>query len=290
VNTPNEEVSAKDTPQVSQPVGAREAYLYYGAEIVFWDRVGHGESSFGHVSANVEGFAYSWGQKKMWAGNISTFMTLNQVFRNGQGLELKLTAAQSLKLQEHLVSYVNTDKDYNLLWRNCTDPVETGLEKLGYNLGCNLTPDQLKAAIINAGLVKKTTDYVMINDLPVCGLDLVKQSAERGGCVEEPTLPASYSPPSDLETGGGGVIGGTVDSEYSEGPGSCWRKDGSFRFGEIYKLNYYEKSCVGSIFGIRLFCSDPIPYVRDGVCSQAIYNLGNPPVVPHPTLVKGRRR
>lgn len=43
---------------------------------------------------------------------------------------------------------------YNPISPNCTDPIENGLETLGYKLGINILPSQLYKSILNVpGLV-----------------------------------------------------------------------------------------------------------------------------------------
>ncbi len=114
-------------------------------EVILWNAVGHGESSMGHVSVVINGTSYSWGPGpggsaankccKPGKMDIQTpatiFIDKNTKFRSGLGYVLNLTADQ----ETALANYLNEFKgNYNVLWRNCGDPLVSGLESIGIHL------------------------------------------------------------------------------------------------------------------------------------------------------------
>ena len=113
-------------------------------EVILWNPVGHGGSSLGHVSVVINGTSYSWGpgpggsvaNKCCKPGQMSIFpaseyIAKNTDFRSGLGYVLNLTADQ----ETALANYLNKFKgNYNALWRNCADPLVSGLESIGIHL------------------------------------------------------------------------------------------------------------------------------------------------------------
>lgn len=281
VEEEKKEVKEPESTKNTLPISLKTSWEYYGIEIIFWNAVGNGASSFGHVSANVDGIAFSWGPgvNAMWKGTIQEFMAKNQVFRGGTGLQLKVTPTEIVKFKRHLLSYVG-QYDYNLFWKNCTDPVETGLEGLGYSLGCNLTPTQLKDAIYRTIPVSKTVTYVTDNDLPICSQGIAKIAATTpNGCSEPPALSPSI-PESQLlsllDNGSGtpGTIGQPTYVEENEaytGEESCWKKSGDFRLNETYKVWRTERSCLVGFKYFKVMCLKMGNYLADGgTCTEAI--------------------
>lgn len=113
-------------------------------EVIFWDPVGWGSSSFGHVSVMVDDTSYSFGPSGMYISSRESYLKRNS-FRSGYGLILQsLSAEQEKTVEERLTSY---DEEYNFLTNNCGDPIETILEDLGYDLGINLRPQSLQWSI-----------------------------------------------------------------------------------------------------------------------------------------------
>jgi hypothetical protein len=101
------------------PMGAVDPWGLY-TEIIIWQPVGNGASSFGHVSSNVNGTNYSWGTKG-WDTNPSAddFAKKNQKFRTGVGVILKLTPEQEKKLVQ---CYAKAREKYTIFGNNCADP------------------------------------------------------------------------------------------------------------------------------------------------------------------------
>jgi len=60
---------------------------------------------------------------------------------------MKIGEQEVAKLESYLQSYGNS-RTYNALTSNCADPIESGLEELGYPIGMALTPMDLKDSLI----------------------------------------------------------------------------------------------------------------------------------------------
>jgi RHS repeat-associated protein len=113
-------------------------------EVILWNPAGYGESSFGHVSVEINGTSYSWGpapgsnplNKCCRAGVMNVqpaqkFVNTNTKFRSGLGYVLNLTASQETAFANFLKNFKG---NYNLVDRNCGNPVLAGLRALGFNL------------------------------------------------------------------------------------------------------------------------------------------------------------
>lgn len=66
-------------------------------EVTIWHPVGLGNSSFGHVSTDINGTVYSFGKGGMWEGPASEYYDKND-FRDGQGVIVPLTPMQEIRL------------------------------------------------------------------------------------------------------------------------------------------------------------------------------------------------
>ncbi len=113
-------------------------------EVILWNPVGHGESSFGHVSVVINGTSYSWGPGpggsvankcckpgKMDRKPASDFIAANTKFRSGLGYVLNLTVDQEKALANYLSNFKG---NYNVIYRNCGDPLVSGLGAIGIRL------------------------------------------------------------------------------------------------------------------------------------------------------------
>jgi len=124
-------------------------------EVMIWQPVGRGQSSFGHVSVNINGGTFSFGPHGMYTPTTAEFLNQNG-FRNGVGMVLNLTPEQEHALEQSLIDY---GRGYDFLRNNCADPIQQGLQGLGFNLGPNLTPADLGNALQNSGLVSGVNFY-----------------------------------------------------------------------------------------------------------------------------------
>jgi len=131
-------------------------------EVVFWNPVGYGKSSFGHVSVHIDGQAYSFSPDGMFKELATSYIKRNTDFRGGLGLELLLNDDQKKNLEKKLKNY---NDDYSRLTNNCQDPLEDFLEEIGFDLGVNILPSSLQKAIQKSYLVKKTNYYWYIPSL-----------------------------------------------------------------------------------------------------------------------------
>jgi RHS repeat-associated protein len=125
------------------------------SEVIIWQPVGWGASSFGHASVNVDGITYTYGPKGMTIMPTADYLARNS-FREGVGAELKLTAAQEAKLQACLANYNGV---YYKINRNCTHPIQECLKEIGIDLGTNYLPTSLGNSLIDSGLVSKFNFY-----------------------------------------------------------------------------------------------------------------------------------
>jgi len=120
-------------------------------EVIIWNPVGSGESSFGHVSVIINGTSYSWGpgpgnsvaNKCCKPGKMDVetpptpFIDKNTKFRSGLGYVLNLTGDQETRLAKYLNGFKG---NYNVLSRNCGDPLVTGLRSIGIDLVFESSP------------------------------------------------------------------------------------------------------------------------------------------------------
>lgn len=145
-------------------------YLYSGANpisyadpfglltgVTVWHPGGWGESSFGHLSVDIDinGTTYSFGPSGMTVMSTAAYNELNG-FREGMELQLNLTDSQEAALQAYLSRYrVPYDPAYN----NCATPVQRGLAQSGIDTGHQMLPVSLGNQLIDMGLVKGVVDH-----------------------------------------------------------------------------------------------------------------------------------
>ena len=124
-------------------------------EVITFQPVGWGSSSFGHIAYNDNGTIYSFGPKGMWTGTFDDYMKKND-FREAVGAVLKITPQQEKKLRKCLQ---RKQKKYGKFENNCGDPLESCLEEMGFDLGVNLFPVGLAEALDDGGYVKQYNFY-----------------------------------------------------------------------------------------------------------------------------------
>lgn len=127
------------------------------SEVLTFQPVGWGSSSFGHSAININGTVHSWGPNGMWTGSFEDYIKKNQ-FREAVGTVLNISADKEQRLEKFISDFSNNHR-YTELTDNCGDPIESGIEDLGYDLGMNLFPVSLGEAIDKAGLVDKYNFY-----------------------------------------------------------------------------------------------------------------------------------
>jgi RHS repeat-associated protein len=124
-------------------------------EIIVWQPVGWGSSSFGHVSVVINGVSYSFGPSG-WTVESAANYIARQSFRNGTGVILNLSPSQEASLKQFLI---NSQWDYNSLWNNCGTAVQYGLSGLGLGVGNNVFPTSLRNSLLDSPLNIGTTFY-----------------------------------------------------------------------------------------------------------------------------------
>lgn len=135
-------------PQVQKPSAPIDAPRK--AELFVFQPVGDGKSSFGHVAIEINGLLYSWTPSGLHLTTKADYLKEND-FRDGIGYPLRLTDSEADKLESYFIRYANV-AHYNPALANCTDPIEQGLESLGYDVGLTVVPAQLQQALFASEL------------------------------------------------------------------------------------------------------------------------------------------
>jgi hypothetical protein len=120
-------------------------------ELYLWEGVGFGSSAFGHVSIGINNTSYSWNHSGMLVSPLKKYIG-RQGFRNGIRVPLLLTPEQEKAFEEFLKNY-NKDNDYWVPGNVCTEPINEGLENLGFSFNPQLIPMAQYLELIRAGLV-----------------------------------------------------------------------------------------------------------------------------------------
>ncbi|WP_404465211.1 RHS repeat-associated core domain-containing protein [Vreelandella aquamarina] len=136
-------------------------------EVITFEGVGWGSSSFSHVATNIDDTIYSWGPNGMSIMPYQDYMERN-TFRNAKGYTLNLSPGEQAQLEQKLM-WQKGRGSYGALGFNCTDPLERGLEDLDYDLGINITPGSLQDSISASGLITNEISYGRDPNLPAPG-------------------------------------------------------------------------------------------------------------------------
>lgn len=113
-------------------------------EIIGWNGVGMGSSSFGHISVDINGTSYSYGPNGMDIRSIADYLGIND-FRSGTGIILNLTSAQEEAFAKYLTGYFS---QYGSTSNNCGSPVQNYLTQIGVlSGGGSLLPGNVMSAI-----------------------------------------------------------------------------------------------------------------------------------------------
>jgi uncharacterized protein RhaS with RHS repeats len=118
-------------------------------EVIIWQPVGWGGSSFGHVSTNLNGTTYSYGPQGMSVMPTADYLSRNS-FRDGVGAVLNLTPSQEASVQACLNE---SQGDYSSVNNNCGSPIQRCLNRLGITSFRDLLPVSFGNSLSNSGLV-----------------------------------------------------------------------------------------------------------------------------------------
>ncbi|MEX1829120.1 RHS repeat domain-containing protein [Luteibacter sp. CQ10] len=136
-------------------------YDAFGLEagVTIWQPVGWGESSFGHVSVDINGITYSFGPAGMTVMSTAAYNQKNE-FRNGVELKLNVSSSQEHSLKDYLS---NPRGGYDILMNNCGGPVQRALMKAGIDTGGQLLPVSLGNKLLDMGVVNGIIEHPAIN-------------------------------------------------------------------------------------------------------------------------------
>jgi RHS repeat-associated protein len=127
-------------------------------EVVVWQGVGIGSSSFGHVSTNVNGQNFSWGPGG-WDKKSSTAAEYNgrqQDFRGGKGVVLNLSSQQEASLASCMKAQ---NAAYNAISNNCGNPVQQCLDAVGAGIGDAVLPSSILENLRSSPNSKGSVSY-----------------------------------------------------------------------------------------------------------------------------------
>lgn len=123
--------------------------------ITVWQPVGWGESSFGHVSTDINGTTFSWGPGGMSIMPTADYLAKN-TFRTGVENTIELTPQQEAELKSYLSG---PQGKYNAISNNCASPVQRGLKLLGINTGNQILPVSLGNQLLNMGITNGSQEF-----------------------------------------------------------------------------------------------------------------------------------
>ncbi len=139
---------------LNSPLGYLDPFGLF-TQIIVWQPVGWGESSFGHVSVDINGTSFTFGPKGMTILPTTSYLQMNS-FRSGVGSVLTLTPRQEAQFEACLKSPQGT---YSTTSNNCANPVIKCLRKLGFLVGPVLFPVSLGNELLDSGLVHNFIFY-----------------------------------------------------------------------------------------------------------------------------------
>jgi RHS repeat-associated protein len=117
--------------------------------VTIWQPVGWGESSFGHVSVDIDGITFSFGPGGMSIMLTSDYLSRN-AFRDGVAAMLNLTLQQEAAL---MLCLAKPQGKYSATKNNCGSPVQRCLQNLGINTGNQMLPVSLGNMLLDLGIV-----------------------------------------------------------------------------------------------------------------------------------------
>ena len=132
----------------SDPLGLRTG-------ITVWQPVGWGESSFGHVSTDINGTTYSWGPGGMAVLPTFDYLGKNS-FRSGVENTIKLTPMHEQDLKNFLSG---PQGKYSPITNNCASPIQRGLKSLGIDTGGQILPVSLGNKLLDMGVTSGSQEF-----------------------------------------------------------------------------------------------------------------------------------
>jgi RHS repeat-associated protein len=137
-------------------------------EIIFWNPVGNGRSSLGHVSERIGDQSYSFGENgDDTHTNFADYLALQSQFRGGHGLVIDVPDESLARIQGMLRSNHGT---YNPGSNNCTAPVQNALGR-EFGFGMPNTPTAGQMSITPQGLYQ-----AILNNFHVIGMTFYPQA------------------------------------------------------------------------------------------------------------------
>ena len=127
-------------------------------EVIIWNGVGSGTSSFGHVSTNINGqnFSFVPGGWDSRFGSNADYVSRQLEFRGGTGYMLNLTPAQEAALAECLKA---STQPYHATSNNCGTSIQSCLASVGVNVGSSVLPSNIGSALGRSSATYGTTIY-----------------------------------------------------------------------------------------------------------------------------------
>jgi hypothetical protein len=125
---------------------------------VIWNGVGNGQSSFGHVSTNINGDNFSWapnGWDKKYP-NAEEYNNAQRNFRDGTGYLLNLTPSEEQALQACLSSRKD---NYSVINNNCANPVQECLLERVHIPRTRVFPSYFGSDLANSPALISTIPY-----------------------------------------------------------------------------------------------------------------------------------
>jgi hypothetical protein len=120
-------------------------------ELLYFDPNGWQQSSLGHIAVDIDGITYSWTPKGMHIEPTLDYLQRNS-FRDAYSFPLRLSSKEVGQLEGSLQDYGRHHK-YDIIGANCTDPLEDGLQRLGYPIARSLLPLGLRDNLVYNGLI-----------------------------------------------------------------------------------------------------------------------------------------
>ncbi len=130
-------------------------------EIITFDPVGKGKSSFGHTAINLNGMIYSFGEKGWFVELTSTYMVRNS-FRNATGQELNLTTEQEQQLEQAIKNDMAKNPVWDMPHSTCSTKARDMLEEATgevFAIRKFPLPKWLQRELNDLGRVIKTNNY-----------------------------------------------------------------------------------------------------------------------------------